>query len=138
MEMYLNLAPSGVTVCSQRFEQTLVILLSRIKVAVRKRASIVVTEAIDDFRVLARPCLQAPFLLAARGMLLAIPGHDGWFEMIRQCEYDVRSTMDHRSQSLSRRGGENFFGVDELFFKPHSFSGSASIAFNAKKFNYIR
>jgi hypothetical protein len=116
MKMYLNLSPSGVTVRSEGFEHAFIILLSRIKVTVRKRASIVVTEGIDDFGVFARPCFQAPFLLDARGVLLAIPGNDRWFEMIRQRKYDMRGTMAHRSQSLPHRNGKNFFGVDELFF----------------------
>src|SRR5580700_24817 len=66
VQMSFNFTPACETVTGQTLQQTLVILLGRIKVSVDERAFLTVAPAIKCDRVLPAPAFKPTFLLVVR------------------------------------------------------------------------
>src|ERR1700687_837132 len=115
VNMNFNFSPAGLAVVGEHLEQALVVLLGGVEVGVNERAAIVVAPVVDGFGILARPPFQAALLLGARGVLLAVFGNDGGFEMIGQGKDQVPGAAGWRFQGAPGRGGEDLSGIGELF-----------------------
>ena len=102
VQLDLNFSPAGMAVLGEHLEQALVVLLGGIEVGVDKWAAIVVSPAVDDFGIFARPPFQAALLLGTRDALLAVFGIDGGFEMIGHGKDQVHGAADRRVAARAR------------------------------------
>jgi hypothetical protein len=129
MQMDLNFSPAGVAMLRQHLNQGLIVLLGGIKIGMDKRAAIVVTPAVDHFRILARPIFQAALLLGVRDALMTIGGVDGRLEVIGQSQNDVHRATDRRLQRAPNRRRHNLSYVGNFVFETHFHSEIALTLF---------
>src|SRR5208282_3731809 len=119
VQMDLDFSPAGMAMLGEHLDQPLVVLLGRVEVGVDKRTAIVVSPAVDDFGIFARPPLQPAFLLRTRGARLAATGNNGRFEMVGQGKDEMHGALGWRFQGMPGRGRQDFPGVSELLLKTH-------------------
>ena len=86
MQVDLDFAPTGAAVLGQATHQTSIVLLSRIKISMLKRKTLVVAPRTDRSRVVSAPALYPLFLLIVGGTRKAVARNNGWFKMIGHSE----------------------------------------------------
>src|SRR5208282_1589214 len=89
MQMGFDFTPTGLAVVGQAIQQTLVVLLSRVKVSVNEWPVFTVTQRIECQRVFSAPPLNSMFLLIVGGPGRTVVRYDCRLKVVSQCNHKM-------------------------------------------------
>jgi len=119
VEMNFHFSITCMAMFGEHLEQAFVVLLGGIEVGVDERASIMVTPAVDRFRIFAAPGFQAAFLLCSRNALRSIAGNDRGFEMIGHRDDEMRMSSRRSANRPPRGARQDLARIHEFFLETH-------------------